>query len=627
MTRTGIYTRRHLPTKPRTVLILRQYKETTELSVVGKLYITHLLSSILALPSPSSKEVPISPTNLQLLLTRSPTNPPSNQPQTPTMGKHSDDDHRAGGGSAHSTPADLSSPILQQAIKQHNGDTILLSSPAESLIALPTPEQKDWSQPLSSYFISSSHNTYLTGHQLYGESTTAGYKNVLLRGCRCIEIDVWDGGDGEPEVFHGYTLTKEIKFEDVCKAIKKYAFTREDSEEREEMAKYEGAGEGPVIISLECHAKEEQQRKMVEIMERVWGEMLVKDVEPEEVGELPSPEALRRRIVVKAKYTPPEQDPAGMVAAAITQPAKRSNSSWSRRSSSDSSSDSELEELSRLAKKQKPKKAKMIRPLSRLGAYCSSHHFPSRDPGRPFVEHKTSLLANHVYSFSEKVFANHHEKWREDIFTHNKGYLMRVYPFGLRFSSSNGDPVEFWKRGVQLVALNWQKCDEGMMLNEGLFAGEGGYVLKPEGFRPGDAPPQYKQLDLTIEIIAAANIPLPDKNDKAKSFEPYVKVEIHVPGDVPNSKEKLKGKTKAKRGVECAWNEKLEFKGVQGVLEKITFVRFKVHDEEFGVDDLAAWACVRLDRMREGLRVVRLFDNEGRHSKGVLLVKVSKRVY
>lgn len=229
----------------------------------------------------------------------------------------------AGGGSAHSQPADLTSPIMQTALSKIASKvseftsiqndprapsspdtaalTAYLASPENGAIQLPDPSSKDWSHSLNEYFISSSHNTYLTGHQLYGKSTTEGYINVLRRGGRCIEIDVWDGDDGEPEVFHGYTLTKEIKFKDVCKAIKKHAFSEKEGE------RFEGAGEGPVIISLECHCSPTMQLKMVKIMMDVWGDMLVQDVEPEDVKELPSPEELRRKILVKVSSCTEEE--------------------------------------------------------------------------------------------------------------------------------------------------------------------------------------------------------------------------------------------------------------------------------------------------------------------------------
>ena len=68
--------------------------------------------------------------------------------------------------------------------------------------AVRVPET-DLSHPLKDYLISSSHNTYLVGHQLYGDASIEGYKTVLTRGCRCIEIDCWDGDNGEPKVVHG----------------------------------------------------------------------------------------------------------------------------------------------------------------------------------------------------------------------------------------------------------------------------------------------------------------------------------------------------------------------------------------------------------------------------------------
>lgn len=105
---------------------------------------------------------------------------------------------------------------------------------------------------------------------------------------------MWDGDDGEPEVFHGYTLTKEISFRSVCRAVAKYAFSAPGSN-------WEGgAGEGPIIISLECHAGPAQQEKIVTIMMEEWGDMLVQGIAPEDVKELPSPMQLKRKILVKA---------------------------------------------------------------------------------------------------------------------------------------------------------------------------------------------------------------------------------------------------------------------------------------------------------------------------------------
>ena len=48
--------------------------------------------------------------------------------------------------------------------------------------------------------------------------------------------------------------------------------------------------------------------------------------------------------------------------------------------------------------------------------------------------------------------------------------LVRTYPKGSRFDSSNYDPVMMWNCGIQLVALNFQKPDLCMHLNQGRHA-------------------------------------------------------------------------------------------------------------------------------------------------------------
>lgn len=48
---------------------------------------------------------------------------------------------------------------------------------------------------------------------------------AFAQGCRCVELDCWEGPGGEPVIYHGHTLTSKILFRDVVQAVRDHAFT------------------------------------------------------------------------------------------------------------------------------------------------------------------------------------------------------------------------------------------------------------------------------------------------------------------------------------------------------------------------------------------------------------------
>ena len=334
----------------------------------------------------------------------------------------------------------------------------------------------------------------------------------------------------------------------------------------------------PIIVSLEVHCRHEQQEIMVEIMKETWKGLLVKPP-AEECQILPCPGDLQRKILVKVKYSPPRTVEAS---------ATTTSRGWSNSTSSSSDEDSGVSG----EEKKKQKRHSIIEPLSALGVYTRSHHFTN-------LSSSEATVPTHVFSLSEKRLMELHESHGPTLFSHNRNFLMRAFPSGMRVSSSNLDPSVFWRKGVQMVALNWQKWDEGMMLNKGMFTGSKGWVLKPASYRSkshervtkikdesqADAIP-HKSLSLVIEVLAGQAIPMPDGDSRPDKFRPYVKCELHIEkpeertgAPIENGGKTKEGeykrRTKAARGTEPDFGgETLRFLEIPGVVEELSFLRY-----------------------------------------------------
>ncbi|KAI0966700.1 phosphoinositide-specific phospholipase C [Xylaria arbuscula] len=534
----------------------------------------------------------------------------------------------------------------------------LASKENDHLVREPAEHVLD--RPVNEYFISSSHNTYLIGRQVADVSSVEGYIMTLLRGCRSVEIDCWDGSDGQPAVKHGRALVNAISFREVINTVNKYAFV---------------ASRFPLWVSLEVHCNATQQEIMAETMKEIFGARLVTEPLDASADRLPSPSELKDRILIKVKGTHPSHQqrngaessgrrrgnsltspfskpaatdngnipPQYLCSSPLLGPSQQSRRAIGKRvdtitegevhgTISSSTSDCETEE-----ENSKRKTSKIVKSLGDLGVYCSGVKFHG-------FESAECKKVNHILSFMEGTFRKHSKApgSKKLLTRHNMRYMMRVYPQYSRLASDNFNPLMYWRKGVQMAALNWQTFDLGMQLNQAMFAGgtdQSGYVLKPESMRsirvfPGGLPDEAygklerQNLSFAIDVISAQRLMRPASLPSHRTLDPYVEIEVFHANDKRDNHDSTSGvplqtdtplKVRTDIVRENGFDPEFNYRGDFQVTTKypeLVFVKFSVKlspdgETTSGRNSTVATYTVKLSNLKHGYRTLPLWDSNG----------------
>lgn len=331
---------------------------------------------------------------------------------------------------------------------------------------------------------------------------------------------------------------------------------------------------------------------MARHLRNILGDMLVTQaLDSQNPEELPSPEQLKCRVLVKGKKLPAARNEDGRI--------------LSDREDEDEDEE-EAEEALETAEQRK--RAKQISPeLSALVVYCCATRLrtlePSPGPPQPCK----------IGSLSERKARKFTREAGTSFVRHNTQQLTRVYPLGLRMTSANYNPQEMWNSGCQLVALNFQTPGYEMDLNTGRFLinGQCGYVLKPAYLRQLNTTfdpecPGPPRTTLTVQVLTAQQLPKLNVEKPNSIVDPLVRVEIYgVPEDCAHKETDYV----LNNGFNPCWEQTLQF---QLRAPELVLVRFVVEDyDTTSPNDFVGQFTLPLNSLKQGYRHIHLLSKDG----------------
>ncbi|KAL1217836.1 Phosphoinositide phospholipase C 6 [Cardamine amara subsp. amara] len=474
---------------------------------------------------------------------------------------------------------------------------------------------QDMTAPLSHYFIYTGHNSYLTGNQLSSDCSEVPVIKALQRGVRVIELDLWPNSTGtDINVLHGRTLTTPVPLIKCLKSIRDYAFS---------------SSPYPVIITLEDHLTADLQAKVAEMATQIFGQMLYYP-ESDSLEEFPSPASLLHRIMISTK--PPKEylesrNPIVKQKDNNVSPSSEDEQTPGTEESiktlesilfddqeceSKSDSDQEEEEVS---EEQKPAYKRLI----------------TIHAGKPkgTVKDEMKVVVDKVrrLSLSEQELDRTCSSNSQDVVRFTQRNLLRIYPKGTRFNSSNYKPLIGWTHGAQMIAFNMQGYGKSLWLMHGMFRANGGcgYVKKPnflmkKGFHDEVFDPKKKlpvKETLKVKVYMGDGWRMDFSHTHFDAYSPpdfYTKMYIvGVPADNAAKKTKI-----IEDNWYPIWDEEFSF---PLTVPELALLRIEVREYDMSEkDDFGGQTCLPVAELKPGIRSVPLYDKKGEKMKSVRLL-------
>ncbi|MED6245259.1 hypothetical protein ATANTOWER_000875 [Ataeniobius toweri] len=355
---------------------------------------------------------------------------------------------------------------------------------------------QDMNLPLSHYYISTSYRSYLLDDQVHGRADLGGLIKALQSGCRCLELGVTDGPEGEPLLgvdfgpdisrhhhHHHHHHHAPVTIRSALEVVNKYAFL---------------TSQYPLLLYL-CHrCSPGQQRTMAHHLKKVFGSRLYT---PEALHvslggratTLPSPEQLRGKILIVGKKLPPEEEGSDGEVSEEDEEIGGGGPLAGRRMTIPG--EEELGVVLVVPPPSQPRKLSLNKEMSDLVAVArtSSRSFyaqrgsykqtqqqsPPSSPSSPGSPIPPELPYWTMCSLGEGEAGRLTSESPEDLVMFTKRTLTRVRPSSVRLDSSNPNPQGYWKGGVQLVALNQQTPGAMLDLHRGRFSQNGDQCPQP----------------------------------------------------------------------------------------------------------------------------------------------------